>query len=310
MRFWWVNQNQTYKHEVQGGFLWSPKLNNGGGRNLFYENMTKVGVGDIVLSFSDTLIKAVGVVQGLAQSSIKPDFGSAGGQWSDEGWYVPVEFKPAPSPVRPKNMITELLPHMASKYAPLQQNGNGNQGVYLTEISQAFAEAILSKLGVPQMPFAAVEVLDDATDIEDDQAQQAIQGRTDIGATYKEQLIHARRGQGVFRANVRLNETGCRFTGVDDPRFLVASHIKPWRECDDQEKLDGCNGLLLSPHVDRLFDRGLISFRGDGTVLRSTKLPAAVWAAWSLDKVERVVAFSAEQDAYLEHHRSAIFEAQ
>jgi hypothetical protein len=24
MRYWWVNQNQTYRHEVQGGYLWSP----------------------------------------------------------------------------------------------------------------------------------------------------------------------------------------------------------------------------------------------------------------------------------------------
>src|SRR2546421_4514512 len=25
MRYWWVNHNQTYRHEVQGGYLWSPK---------------------------------------------------------------------------------------------------------------------------------------------------------------------------------------------------------------------------------------------------------------------------------------------
>ena len=40
MRFWWVNQNQTYKHEVRGGFLWSPKANRNGRGNRFYDNMT------------------------------------------------------------------------------------------------------------------------------------------------------------------------------------------------------------------------------------------------------------------------------
>ena len=60
MQFWWVNQNQTYQHEVRGGYLWSPKTNANGNTNPFYDNMTKVTVGDIVFSFKDTLIPAIG----------------------------------------------------------------------------------------------------------------------------------------------------------------------------------------------------------------------------------------------------------
>ena len=70
-----------------------------------------------------------------------------------------------------------------------------------------------------------------------------------------------RRGGGrVFKSNVRLNENKCRVTGITDQRLLIASHIKPWAVSSDKEKLDGCNGLLLSP---RLFERGLISFGND-----------------------------------------------
>lgn len=36
MRYWWVNQNQTYEHEIRGGYLWSPKVNANGARNPFY----------------------------------------------------------------------------------------------------------------------------------------------------------------------------------------------------------------------------------------------------------------------------------
>jgi len=61
MRYWWVNQNQTYMHEVFGGYLWSPKTNSNGARNQFYDNMKRVDPGDVVLSFSDTYIKAVGI---------------------------------------------------------------------------------------------------------------------------------------------------------------------------------------------------------------------------------------------------------
>ena len=78
MNYWWVNQNQTYKAEVGGGFLWSPKTRSDGARNQFYDNMLGVNPGDIVFSFCDTRIKAVGVATKRAVSSPKPDFGSAG----------------------------------------------------------------------------------------------------------------------------------------------------------------------------------------------------------------------------------------
>lgn len=54
MRYWWVNQNQTYRQEVKGGYLWSPKRNANGARNPFYEFMREVAPGDLVFSFVDT----------------------------------------------------------------------------------------------------------------------------------------------------------------------------------------------------------------------------------------------------------------
>jgi predicted restriction endonuclease len=123
----------------------------------------------------------------------------------------------------------------------------------------------LEKIGLPRSHFLQPSEFED--EIAESTAQNAIEGRTDIGDTQKQQLVQARRGQGIFKANVRLNESKCRFTGVTDPRLLIASHIKPWAISNDREKLDGCNGLLFSPHIDRLFDRGFISFKDDGTVL-------------------------------------------
>lgn len=306
MRYWWVNQNQTYKHEVKGGFLWSPKRNRDGRRNQFYDNMTEVRAGDLVFSFCDTRIKAIGIAQGSAQSASKPEFGTIGDQWDDDGWYVPVEFEEVAHPVRPKDFIDELRPHLAAKYGPLQADGNGKQAVYLAEVSEGFAETILGKMHTSLDSFAtSVELIE--ADAADNQAQAAIQGRTDIGATQKEQLVLARRGQGIFRSNVRLNEKGCRVTGVDDQRFLIASHIKPWRLCNDLEKLDGCNGLLLSPHIDRLFDKGYISFDDDGTLVKSNQLPNEVWEFWGLAKFTNVGVFNEKQRAYLQFHRTTVF---
>lgn len=79
MRYWWVNQNQTYRHEFRGGYLWSPKRKSDGSRNAFYESMREVAPGDLVFSFADTRIGAFGIVQSHAYENPKPaEFGSAG----------------------------------------------------------------------------------------------------------------------------------------------------------------------------------------------------------------------------------------
>ena len=83
MGYWWVNQNQTYEFEVKGGFLWSPKTRADGARNYFYESMERVRPGDIVFSFYDTYIKAIGVIQREAVRAPKPDFRTAGSNWAE-----------------------------------------------------------------------------------------------------------------------------------------------------------------------------------------------------------------------------------
>ena len=305
MNYWWVNQNQTYKVEVQGGFLWSPKVNKDGRRNQFYDNMSLVKPGDVVFSFCDTRIKAVGIANGYAQTAEKPDFGSSGDNWHNEGWLVPVEFKELNIQPRPKDFIEKLLPHLSEKYAPLQKSGDGNQGVYLASISEQFAEILLSQAGLDLSNFNQTSFEENL--IEEDEEQKSVEGRTDIGPTQKEQLVRSRRGQGIFKANVRLNETKCRVTGLSDPYLLIASHIKPWSKCSDKEKLDGCNGLLLSPHIDRLFDKGWISFSNEGQILISSTLDQSVLEKWSIDKNKNVGKFSNEQSVYLEYHRTTIF---
>ena len=143
MRYWWVNQNQTYKYEVPGGFLWSPKARADGGRNYFYECMQEVRPGDVVFSFCETYIKAIGIAQRSAITSAKPEFRTAGSNWADEGWFVEVEFEEILIPIRPKDFMPQIIPLLAEKYAPLQTDGNGLQGVYLTEVSSEFGQLLI-----------------------------------------------------------------------------------------------------------------------------------------------------------------------
>lgn len=92
-------------------------------------------------------------------------------------------------------------------------------------------------------------------------------------------------------------------TGVEDPRLLIASHIKPWREANNAERINGFNGLMLSPHVDALFDERLIAFEDDGRLLVHQSLPPDVLNRWAIRADTRVETFRAEQQPFLAHHR-------
>lgn len=305
MNHWWVNQNQTYAHEVGGGYLWSPKVKANGSRNRFYDTMTETRPGDVVFSFCDTLIKAVGVVTGEHDSAPTPsEFGATGAQWGNEGWYVPVDFVELKHPITPKDHMDVLLPVLPNKYSPLQANGNGNQGVYLAEVSEPFAQA-LRLLLQGQVESVEGRVTLEGSDA-DDAEQKRVQSDASITETERRQLVSARIGQGLFRSRVELIEPMCRLTRTTDRRFLRASHIKPWSKSTHEEKLDGNNGLMLSPHVDHLFDRGFISFHDDGTLLLSSKLPSSVLADWGLQPPAKPVAFKPAQRAYLAYHREHV----
>jgi hypothetical protein len=307
MRYWWVNQNQTYKFEVPGGFLWSPKTRADGGRNYFYKTMEDVSPGDLVFSFCDTFIKAIGIVQRAAVTAPKPNFRTAGSNWSDEGWYVEVEFAELGNPFKPKDFMEGIRPLLADKYAPLQTNGNGLQGIYLTEISSQFGELLilLSQADLPAIQHELAPLPEDESEYE---IKLEIEARKLDGDLEKIQLTKSRRGQGIFKANVRLVEDHCRITGVTNIKHLRASHIKPWSVSDNDEKLDGNNGLLLSPHVDHLFDRGFISFTPHGRLLVSNELNVSVLEKWSINPDHNVGTFSAKQNEYLEFHLDSIFQ--
>jgi predicted restriction endonuclease len=106
---------------------------------------------------------------------------------------------------------------------------------------------------------------------------------------------------------VRFFEGSCRVTGVDKPDLLIASHIKPWRDSTNEERLNGHNGLFLSPHVDKLFDAGFISFENSGEMLISPQLDADVLSRWAINPDKKVKSFGEEQAYFLETHRKAVF---
>jgi putative restriction endonuclease len=133
--------------------------------------MREVSPGDIIFSFVDTRIAAIGIARSYCWESPKPqEFGSAGQNWEDIGWKVRVEFVPLNNRIRPKDHIEVLRPLLPERYSPLQANGNGIQSVYLTEVPQVFAEVLTGLIGDEVKQFMRPA---DIADAEQDMRQSA-----------------------------------------------------------------------------------------------------------------------------------------
>lgn len=135
-----------------------------------------------------------------------------------------------------------------------------------------------------------------------------IRKRLDLTPTARKQLILARKGQGKFRRDLfAVWGGGCAVTGCTVGEVLRASHIKPWKKSNNNERLDKNNGLLLTATLDALFDRGLISFNDDGVMIISPRIKE--------DQIPHVLSpqrklhkeLSSQQKKYLDVHRKELF---
>lgn len=317
MRYWWVNQNQTYEQEIGGGYLWSPKRNKDNSRNQYYENMREVAPGDIILSFKGKRIRSIGFAESYCYECPKPtEFGKIGGNWNVIGWKVDVRYIPAPIAIQPSEHMSVIAPLLPKKYSPLLPSGKGMQSVYLAQVPTPLAEVLLGLIGFKtadtHLPIAADGVLltnRRGVDEWEDHIQHEIVENPEIPSTEKAALIKARRGQGLYKEALMRIEDHCRITKVSNPIHLVGSHIKPWRDSENHERLDGENGLLLTPSIDHLFDRGLISFENSGELLISPRADKESLAKMGVPTNSTFNAgpFHQGQKHYLEFHRNLIF---
>jgi HNH endonuclease len=130
----------------------------------------------------------------------------------------------------------------------------------------------------------------------------------DVPDTEREALTKARIGQGIFRNEVVALWGCCAVTRCSLSRILVASHIVPWRDSTNAERLDPFNGLLLTPNFDRLFDQCLISFSDDGSILLSKNLSDEMRAALGVTERHRLRFVRPEMLPYLRRNRALFLE--
>ncbi|PIL11692.1 hypothetical protein P775_28760 [Puniceibacterium antarcticum] len=133
--------------------------------------------------------------------------------------------------------------------------------------------------------------------------EDEVRGNMSLPETTRNSMIKARVGQGLFRRRVLQAYDKCLITGLAEHRLLVASHIKPWRDCrhDPKQCLNPNNALLLSPTWDALFDKGFVSFSDKGRLLLSERLQKKSRLALGVEDLR--VALTEGQASYMSHHR-------
>ena len=132
--------------------------------------------------------------------------------------------------------------------------------------------------------------------------------------------VKQRTGQQSLRQHMLSLAPTCPFTGVENPRMLKTSHIKPNAHCGYyerdgrvlHEKDDGANVLMLTPTADWLFDQGYVSFTEEGKLMRSTEITGADYRAMGLShdaSIEHLLdgPVGERRQGYMEHHRRFIF---
>jgi len=239
--------------------------------------------------------------------------------WDRIGWRVRVRFTRLIRQPRPKDHIALLRDALPAHYSPLRNSGDGQQNIYLTSVPEVLAELLIQVIGPEASQVRAIaeqaSTYKSAQDINNSDLEvwenhlgNDIEQNHAIEPTQRDALITARCGQGLFKQRVMQIEQRCRITLVDNPAHLRASHCKPWRDSSNEERLDGENGLLLTPSIDHLFDRGFISFEDSGELIIAPVADKQSLERMGVDPhaVLNVGTFTQGQKHFLDYHRNSV----
>lgn len=290
MAYWWVSQNHTFRQEHPGGYLWAPKRDRGDSTPHHWISMTTVAVGDVIFSYVNQSIFALGIAKTPAYDANRPEEFAAAESWQNDGWRIDVTYQDiAPLPL--SEFVDDFYPLLSQRHSPLTVARRGTQG-YLFALPDVAGHLLLDRLSI---------VLDWSADEEIERALV----KTIPDRTTRRAVIQARVGQGQFRRDLFEYWFGkCTLTGFDIGPLLRASHIKPWCDSNNAERIDPMNGLLLAPGCDAAFDAKLITFEDDGRMLVSPTLNDDHLSALGLRRMARLPVKD-DHLPYLALHREA-----
>lgn len=154
--------------------------------------------------------------------------------------------------------------------------------------------------------------IENADSVDQSEITNAITGYAALQETERSAIVKSRIGQGLFRKELIKKYNGCCvITGINEKKLLIASHVKPWAACSNEERLSPENGLLLSPTFDKLFDCGLITFADTGRIIISSQLSNEVVNKLHISATDTFnLKATSDLKKNLEYHRDVVFTTQ
>lgn len=150
------------------------------------------------------------------------------------------------------------------------------------------------------------ELIDKKIEVADMVAE--INAEYGIPETEREAIIKSRIGQGLYRNRaIELWKT-CSVTGFTKEKILIASHIKPWKLSNNNERINPYNSLLLVPTLDKLFDNGYIGFEHTGKIMLSNKVEQEDWNRIGITTNLRLREVPSETKTFLDYHNEYIYD--
>ncbi|WP_175692726.1 HNH endonuclease [Burkholderia ambifaria] len=295
MEFYWVNVGLTINEVLSGNFLWAPQYTitqSGKEQHLeHWDNVAKVKAGDVVFCCHSQRISHIARAVKDSYSAPRPRSRSFS-EWNASGHRVDVQLTELKTPVLRDDVSGEFMSRFDERTSPSLFTSTGTlKQIYMAHVPQDAGAYLLE---ASQM----IERFEDALIADGGNGKK-------VSKTTREAIVKARVGQGKFRADLlkRWNSQ-CSLTGLANPDLLVASHIHAWSLSTNDERIDPDNGLLLAPHIDRLFDKGLISFGQDGGLLVGPKLSQRDQQVLALDRYPALRKVTKGNITFLARHRA------
>lgn len=257
-----------------GECLWSPRLKEGGAKWGFWETMREVQPGDAVFHLCGHSGKAAFTGFSTAASPcVAVDEGPNG---REELYRIDLaNHKTFEIPIRLADVFKDHDAFFRSYFSKNAERKQAKERLFY--VVQSKRLQCLNGAYLSQLSPSLLEHLFGIHAQSDDRTSLAVASNTSTGTALKEAAVRV--GQQGFARNVKSNyQQRCAFPGctVDDPRFLIGSHIARWA---DAEHLRGetSNGLCLCVLHDKAFELGAFTIAPDYMIALNPKVAPNSW---------------------------------
>lgn len=297
MNIFIVMQGETYHEEKNAGILWTPQIDKSGMVPHSWNRMQELKKGDRVFHYVKGDIVAISMVMRDCYKGEMPGK-------NIDAFIAKAEYRELDSPLPVREHFEEIQPLLPQKYSPFQEDASGNSG-YLYPCNEELAMQLLELISSLNVFTVEEEQLELAIEV----VRRTVHNPLMILIAEMELEIKTkvRRYRAQYRENLQpLWQNGCALCGIAIEETLAASLAKPWKDSTDMERLDPFNGVLLCRNHAALFDAGLITFTGGGSIRIASRIAEHDYALYSLEKSAKL-AVSPEHAPYFRWHKRNVF---